>query len=133
MGGIVKDQYAMGISATLLGQYNTWAENETTGGAVSSVLGEFTVFPVAHLPLNVAAGVGWASAATLARRGDIDADTPLPVARWGDGVGWLAAAGWDFFPGRGANLGVQLRYEGQDAGNLGVSHSGMLAIWANFY
>ena len=41
----------------------------------------------------------------------------------------MAAAGWDFFAGEGANLGLQARYDGSALGEkLGTVHGGSLHV-----
>jgi hypothetical protein len=94
-------------------------------------------FPLAWLPLNVAGGLGWGSAMTVDRltdKGSGDDKNPMVVTASGNGMSWMAAAGWDFFPGRGSNLGLQARYDGASLGEqLGTIHTGSLHLWFNFY
>lgn len=132
LGAAIQDRWLVGAQASFMAQFNRWAENEPTAALLSSVLAEFTAFPLAHLPFNVSAGVGWGSAGTLDRRADVQG-TPIPVSRSGNGVGWMAGAGWDFFPGRGTNLGLQLRYEATQSQNLGVDHGAMLVLWTTVH
>ncbi len=133
LGGAINDQLLVGGHIVLVGQFFAWEEEENTGAMVSAILLETMYFPVADLPLNIAAGAGWASAAKLRRlTDDRDGDASV-AASTGDGVGWMGGVGWDFAPGTGANLGLQARYDGSQSADLGVSHGGGLHLWLNFY
>jgi hypothetical protein len=55
------------------------------------------------------------------------------VAQSDNGVSWMGAVGWDFFAGRGTNVGVQARYDGAYLPNIKTVQMVGLAVWLNFY
>ena len=132
LGGVIKDQYMLGVQGSFMAQYYGWEESKPTGSMLSGALGEFSMFPLTYLPWNLNFGVGWGSAAKVDRRADVRG-TPIPVIRSGNGVAWMAGSGWDFFTQRKkkGTLGLQVRYEGTQSANLGVSHGAMFVLWAN--
>ncbi len=131
-GAIIADRLLIGGQMALTGQFNKWAAMEPTGAALSSVMAEGMYFPMADLPLNVAAGFGWGSALKVSRLAD-NGDSPRVVTQSGNGVAWMAGVGWDLFAGEGLNLGLQARYDGTHSGNIGTSHAGTMNLWFNFY
>ncbi len=131
-GAIIADRLLIGGQMALTGQFNKWAAMEPTGSALSSVMAEGMYFPLADLPLNVAAGFGWGSALKVGRLAD-NGDSPRVVTQSGNGVAWMTGVGWDFFAGEGFNLGLQARYDGTHSGNIGASHAGTMNLWFNFY
>jgi hypothetical protein len=103
------------------------------GAGISNILAEAMWFPVAHLPVNIATGVGWGSGVRLTRLADTRKGNTSVSSKSGNGVAWMLAGGWDFFAGKGANLSLQLRYDGSYSSNLGADHAGTVQVWFNFY
>ncbi len=132
-GGIINDRYLVGVQAVLLGQYFAWEEKTTTGAMMSSLMVEGMYFPMADSPLNISLGAGWGSAVKLQRIANTRKGDAKVISASGNGLSWLAAVGWDFYPGVGTNLGLQLRYEGTQSENLGTDHAAFMGFWLHFY
>jgi hypothetical protein len=112
--------------------HNTWTENTHAGSSFSSVLAEAMYYPLAAKPIHVAGGLGWGSGLIVERVADADGD-PLVAAAGGNGLSWMAGAGYDLTTGDGLNLGLQLRYDGLKLSDLGAAHSVSLSLMLNFY
>jgi hypothetical protein len=132
-GAIINDIYMVGLNVMLLGQYNKWEESRPAGAALSSVMGEFMYFPMAHKPFNVAAGLGWGSAVRVERLSDSRSNNPNLTAISANGVSWMLGAGWDLFAGEGFNLGFQGRYDGVNTSELGTNGTYTANLWMNWY
>ncbi len=132
-GVAIGSRYLIGSQITLVGQFHKWEPETVTGAMLSSFLLEVMVFPMPDLPLNVSVGAGWGSAVKLLRLVDTRKGSTNVASKTGNGGAWMGAVGWDFFPGRGTNFGLQLRYDGTQSADFGVDHMGSLNAWLNFY
>ena len=133
LGLALWSQLLVGVQVAGLLQYNDWAAGQMAGATVSSVLTEVTYFPLARLPLSVGAGAGWGSALRVRRMADNNKGDTRAMAQSDNGVSWMGAVGWDFFPGEGANLGLQDRYDGVYLPDIKTAQVIGLGLWLNFY
>ena len=128
-GAILFDRLLVGGEVVLLNQYNTYSPKQHVGSGMSTLLGQVSYFPMADLPLNVSAGLGWSSALKIGRLADTKKGHPsITASSDNGGVAWQTAVGWDFFPGRGTNLGLQLRNDGAKFSNYGTVNGFALGL-----
>jgi hypothetical protein len=127
-------QLQLGVEFSSFGQYNTWAANEQTGGAVSSLMGQATFFLSSSSPISLSAGFGWGSGVKVDRvNDDTDGDSRF-VTRSASGTSWMAGAGYDLHVGDVLRMTAQARYDGAALGSdLGSSHVGSLNLIFGLY